>query len=80
MFGHGDWIAELRPITVGHRRLLASASGDRTVGLWDPPTGKLVACIPVHHPALSCAAFDSTLMIGTTAGPLAIELMDDLLK
>jgi len=78
--GHGSLINQLCPVEIGGRVLLASASEDRTVGLWDARDGALLTCIPVHHPVRSCAAHGSTLVIGSTAGPLAIDLFDEVLR
>jgi hypothetical protein len=60
-------------VSVGGRDLLASASHDRTVRLWDPATGAALT-VPVHHHALACAATAGLLAIGLDAGLLVLDV------
>jgi len=59
-------------------RLLATASSDRTVRLWEPASAGCTLVIPVHHAALSLAWIDDRLAIGLSAGILVIDLNADL--
>jgi WD40 repeat protein len=52
--------------------LLASAGSDGTVRLWDPRTARATT-IPIHFPVSACAAVDSGLAVGVTAGLLVLE-------
>ena len=61
-------------VTVGGRDLLASASADRTVRLWDPVTGTAVLVIPVYHAALAVTAIGDQLVSGLSAGVLVVRL------
>jgi WD40 repeat protein len=57
--------------------LLASASADRTVRVWDPATGHPRQFIPVHHEAYALATLDAgTLAIGLSSGLLMLDLRD----
>lgn len=58
----------------GH--LLATASSDRTVRLWDVATRAPVEEIPVHHPALAVAWVAQRLVVGLDHGLLALSLGD----
>ncbi|MCY1143027.1 hypothetical protein OWR29_33960 [Actinoplanes sp. Pm04-4] len=72
--GHTGRITAVCPVRAGDRMLLASASHDATVRLWDPATGLCELTIPVHHEATACASVADELIVGTTAGALAISL------
>jgi WD40 repeat protein len=72
--GHDGRITGLCPILVNGRALLASTSHDGTARIWDPATGSLETTIPVHHEATGCVAAADRLIIGLTAGTLAISL------
>jgi WD40 repeat protein len=72
--GHTGRITAVCPVTAGGRLLLASAGTDRTARLWNPVTGGLELTVPVHHEATSCTASADYLIIGLTAGTLALSL------
>ncbi len=56
--------------------LLATASSDRTVRLWDVADRALVEEIPVHHPALAVTWVAQRLIVGHDHGILALSLGD----
>ena len=62
------------PVTVAGQPLLASASGDRTVRIWDPATGTCTLAVPIHHAGRAIVAIDGLLAIGLDAGILTISL------
>jgi WD40 repeat protein len=72
--GHTGGVYTVCPVTVDGRVLLASGGNDRTVRLWDITTGSIVLQIPVHHPANSGVQLDGTIVVGLSAGVLAVEL------
>jgi WD40 repeat protein len=72
--GHTNRITALCTVRVRGRTMLASAGHDRTVRLWNLTTGALELTIPVHHEATACAATTDCLIVGLTAGTLAISL------
>jgi hypothetical protein len=61
-------------VPVDGRTLLASTSHDGTARLWDPDTGAPALTIPVHHEATACVAAAGLLIIGLSAGILALSL------
>ncbi|MGW0886002.1 AAA family ATPase [Streptomyces sp. NPDC002671] len=46
--GHGDWVRTVCSVQAAGRQLLATASDDATVRLWDPETGELVRVLEGH--------------------------------
>ena len=54
--------------------LLASASDDRTVRIWDRTRALCLEVIPTHHPALACGYVAGSLIVALTAGLLAVGL------
>jgi WD40 repeat protein len=55
------------------RHILASASDDRTVRIWDLSERVCLATIPVHHPALVCKWRSGVLAVGLTVGLVGIR-------
>jgi hypothetical protein len=47
------------------------------VSIWDPLTGRIRQTIPVHLTANVVAAVDDVLVLGLSAGLLAIELSQE---
>ncbi|MCA2211929.1 trypsin-like peptidase domain-containing protein [Jidongwangia harbinensis] len=72
--GHTGRISGLCTVPVDRRTLLASTSQDGTARLWDPATGTLELTIPVHHEATACIAAAGLLIVGLSAGILALSL------
>jgi WD40 repeat protein len=72
--GHTSRVTGLCTITGQNQLLLASTSNDGTARVWNPATGALELTIPVHHEATACTATSDCLIIGSTAGTLAINL------
>ena len=62
-------------IQIGGRALLASASDDQTIRIWDPATSHSLYEIPVHYKALKLALLpDRHLIIGLSTGLLALAV------
>jgi hypothetical protein len=53
--------------------LLASASADHTVRIWDPDTGACLLTVYTHHAAVAVAWIAESLAIGLDAGILMIK-------
>ena len=66
--------ARPRAVQVGGRQLLASASDDETVRVWDPVTGACTLTIPVHHSALAVVWVRGRLAVGLSVGILVADL------
>lgn len=62
--------------TVDTRPLLASASADRTVRLWDPATAAGRLTLPVRAPALAVSECDHALGIGVQTGVVVVDIVD----
>jgi hypothetical protein len=54
--------------------LLASASADRTVRIWEPTTGACELVIPVHHSALALAEVGGDVIVGLGSGLVALRI------
>jgi WD40 repeat protein len=72
--GHTDQINAIGSVVVDGQPMIASASHDRTVKVWDLAGSSLALSIPVHHPALTCVQASGLLIVGLTAGILAVDL------
>jgi len=72
--GHQGRVWAVCPVEVDGRELLATASHDRTVRLWDPHTGICLATVPTHHEALGLTDLAGSLAIGLDSGILVIRL------
>jgi WD40 repeat protein len=72
--GHTNRITAVCTVRANGRTLLASASHDGTARLWNPVTGACELTIPVHHEATACISAGDRLVIGLTAGTLAVRL------
>src|SRR5262245_55895568 len=53
--GHAGWVGGVAFSPDG--KILATASGDKTVKLWDPATGKERATLKGHEDCVTCVAF-----------------------
>jgi WD40 repeat protein len=72
---HTDRVNSVCMIQIGGRALLASASNDQTIRIWDPATGHSLYEIPVHYEALKLALLRNRhLIIGLSIGLLALAL------
>jgi len=73
--GHTSMVLGVCAVRVDGRELLASASDDGTVRIWDPGTARPLHVIPVHYEALGLTSFaDSSIVIGNSAGLLAVSV------
>ena len=72
--GHLDAVSGICTVTLDGRTCLASTSHDRTVRVWDPMTCTTVCMIPLHHPAFACVFTPGLLIVGLSAGVLALKL------
>jgi WD40 repeat protein len=72
--GHTGWVSSVCAFTLRDQILLASAGADATVRIWNPETEMCLLAVPVHHAVQTvCQACDS-LVLGLTAGILAVDL------
>jgi WD domain, G-beta repeat len=72
--GHQDWVWSVCPVTVAGQPMLASASSDRTVRIWNPTAGTSAIRAMTHYPALAVAEARRLLGIGLETGLLVIEV------
>ena len=69
-----------RPVRAGgagsadrNRTLLATASRDQKVRLWDPADGSCVLTVPIHHEAVAVTSVAGSLAVALWAGVLVIR-------
>ena len=77
--GHQDWVRAVCPVTVGGREMLASASDDWTVRIWDPATGDQDAILEGHQDwvrALCTVAGDGRQLLASAGDDAAIRVWD----
>jgi WD40 repeat protein/DNA-binding SARP family transcriptional activator len=60
----------------GDSRTIVSASNDRTMRVWDLPSGRLLQTIPVGGPVYSVEFVADQHVLATTPGPLTIFTLD----
>ena len=70
--GHRSVLWSVCPVTVAGRNLLASASSDGTVRIWDPGTGQQRMVLEGHRPRSAACAGD-----GGREGQLLASAGDD---
>ncbi|MGI5243398.1 hypothetical protein [Dactylosporangium sp. CA-139066] len=75
--GHTGWVNGVCPVVVDGRTLLATASNDGSVRLWDPATGHCLWTMPLHHPALACAAVRDGIAVALDVGIIVVDLLGD---
>jgi WD40 repeat protein len=79
--GHIGPVNGICVVRVHGSELVASASADRTVRIWDLAAGHPSHVIPVHYPAFGLASFkDGHLVVGLSAGLLAMTITSDALR
>jgi WD40 repeat protein len=77
--GHTAWINALCPVPVGSRMLLASASNDHTIRLWDADTGETVRILTGHTGpvrALACLTHRGRTLLASAGTDARIRLWD----
>ena len=73
--GHTDWVFTLCAVTIEGRPLLASASIDRTLRLWEVDTGLCLMSIPIHHIPTAIVQVSDLIAVGLAAGLLGIQVV-----
>jgi WD40 repeat protein len=76
--GHDGWVNAVCAFEFGDHVFLASGGHDRTVQIWDLEKMERALTIPVHHPVNALSFVNGLLVVGTTAGLLALRLNTDL--
>ncbi|MEU8913114.1 trypsin-like peptidase domain-containing protein [Streptomyces nigrescens] len=79
--GHTAWINALCPVPVGSRMLLASASNDHTIRLWDADTGETVRILTGHTGpvrALACLTHRGRTLLASAGTDHVIGLWDPI--
>ena len=66
-------------VPTGNRTLLATASRDQKVRLWDPADGSCVLTVPIHHEAVAVTSVAGSLAVALWAGVLVIRIEADVL-
>ncbi|MFJ3338626.1 trypsin-like peptidase domain-containing protein [Streptomyces sp. NPDC086766] len=77
--GHTAWINALCPVPVGDRTLLASASNDHTIRLWDVDTGEPLRVLAGHTGpvrALACLTDSDQTLLASADTDHTIRLWD----
>jgi WD40 repeat protein len=75
--GHSGPVTAVCSFSIRNRDLLASASDDKTVRVWNPASNTSILTIPVSYSATSMTWVNDSLVIGLDAGMLAIRLEPD---
>jgi WD40 repeat protein len=75
--GHSAPVNDLCRVDSLGRPMLASASADRTVRLWNLNSALSMLAVPVYHAALACVESARLLIVGLTAGIVAIDISRD---
>ncbi len=90
MEGHQSAVCAVCPVTIDGRQLLATASSDSTVRIWDPATGQQTGVLEGHYgavravcpvevdgrPLLATASDDHTARIWDLAGGRQIAVLE----
>ncbi|MFB7608137.1 trypsin-like peptidase domain-containing protein [Streptomyces gardneri] len=77
--GHTAWINALCPVPVGEKLLLASASNDHTIRLWDVDTGETLRVLAGHTGpvrALACLSGGAATALAGAGSDHTIRLWD----
>jgi WD40 repeat protein len=72
--GHTGAVWSVCAFAAGGRTLLASCADDADVRIWDPATAQALQTIPVHLAPHVIGEVAGRLVVGLSAGLLAIEL------
>jgi hypothetical protein len=80
LHGHRGSVNGVCVVTVNGQHLLASASNDRTVRLWNPQTGAAALVLSTRHVALAVTSITHSLAIGLLTGVLMISVRTGLDK
>ncbi|WP_327002022.1 WD40 repeat domain-containing protein [Dactylosporangium sp. NBC_01737] len=72
--GHSETVRSICVVRASGQDLLASASNDRTLRLWDLRLNASVLTIPIYHQAMALVSHGNVLIVGVTAGIVALRL------